>query len=104
MVETVATRPMRCVCRQCRQQCQRLEGGGARGARQGGIIHAADGNAVRQEQRIEPRGLGALRQRDVVRQVAPGIGLRARMAPPGDMVPGGLEKGAQMQLARRLLL
>ncbi|AGW94795.1 hypothetical protein N234_32600 [Ralstonia pickettii DTP0602] len=90
--------------RQRRQQRQRLEGCGARGARQRGFVHAADGHAVGEEQRVEARGLGALRERHVVRQVTAGVGLRAGMAPAGDVMPGDLDKGAEMQLARRLVL
>ena len=84
---------------QCREQRQRLEAGCARGAGQGGVVKRADCDAIGEKDRIELRGLGALRQPHVVRKILPGVGLCAGVAPAGHMVAGGLQEGAELELA-----
>lgn len=79
------------------QQGERLEQIGAGHAR--GLGTFGGGHAVGDEQQVEAGGFRQAGERPVVRDVHPGATRHGRMAPGCDMVTGGHEKGAQVQLS-----
>ena len=86
---------------QRRQQRERLEVVAARGARQGRQVGVAHADRVGQEDGVELGGLGAPGQIHVVAEVHGRVGLRAGVAPGGDVVAGLHQEGAELDLARR---
>ena len=66
--------------------------------RQVGVAHA---DRVGQEDGVELGGLGAPGQIHVVAEVHGRVGLRAGVAPGGDVVAGLHQEGAELDLARR---
>jgi hypothetical protein len=63
-----------------------------------GNLTSGRGNAVSHEQRIELRPFGHACQVFVLGEIQPGVRRHVRVAPGGDMVTGGHEKGAEFQL------
>ena len=56
-------------------------------------------DVVGEEDHVELAALGGARDLDVMREIDPGVGLRALMPPGGDMMAGRIEKGAEPELA-----
>ena len=90
--------------RERRQERQRLEVIGACGAREGREVRIADTDAIGEEDRVELRALGDLRELRVMREVEAAVGSCIGMTPRGDVMPGLHQERAQMHLPLWLLL
>ena len=62
-------------------------------------VRLADAEIVGQKDHVELAALGGARDVEIVLEVDAGVGLRARMPPRGDMMPGRIEEGAEPHLA-----
>ncbi len=61
-------------------------------------IGSARSHTVSHEDQIELRSFGDLRQLDIVGEIRTGVGLRQRMPPGGNVVPGRIKKSPELQL------
>jgi hypothetical protein len=85
--------------RQRRKQRQRLEIGDILSrARQRLHVGFADAEIVGEEHHVELGALGGLRDLGVVLEIDAGVGLRLRVPPGSDVVPGRIEKRAEPRI------
>ena len=63
------------------------------------MLRLAHAEIVGQEDHVELAALGGARDLEIVLEIDAGVGLRARMPPRRDVMPGRIEEGAEPHLA-----